>query len=71
MELTLRIDTKSKRGKILLEYILRLAKVDDSISVVSDEDTLIKEIEEGLEEVKKHKEGKSELKTLDHLLNEL
>jgi hypothetical protein len=35
------------------------------------ENKIIKDIEEGLKEVKLHKEGKIQLKTLDQLLNEL
>ena len=72
MELTLKIDTRSKRGKILLQYILQLTEADDCVSVTTaKESKLLNEIEQGLKEVKDHQSGKKELKTIDQLLDEL
>lgn len=79
MELTIKIDNRSSKGKALLLYLRALEQTDDFIEIIKDaknknilkddKSTLMDEIEQGLREVKLMQEGKLEKKSLKDILN--
>ena len=75
--LTISIDNKSAKGKAFLLYLKAIAyEVDSFLSIESEtvemknEKKLLSQIEAGLKDVRKMREGKAPEKTLRQMLNE-
>ena len=75
MQITLQIDNYNSKGLAFLDYIRAIANNDNFLKIkdeiIEEENSLMKDIEQGLREVKLAKEGKIKLNTLQEFLDEL
>jgi 16S rRNA G1207 methylase RsmC len=68
---TIKIDTKSKKAKYLVDPITELSKSDKGITVVEEKSEFMKSIDQSFDELEQLKKGKLKPKPVRELLDEL
>jgi 16S rRNA G1207 methylase RsmC len=68
---TIKIDTKSKKTKYLVDLITELSKTDKGITVVDEKSEFMKSIDQSFNELESVKKGKLKPKSVRELLDEL
>jgi hypothetical protein len=68
---TIKIDTKSKKTKYLVDLITELSKTDKGITIVDEKSKFMKSIDQSFNELELVKKGKLKPKSARELLDEL
>jgi 16S rRNA G1207 methylase RsmC len=68
---TIKIDTKSKKARYLLDFITELSKTENGITVFEEKSEYMKSLDKSFEELELAKKGKLKTKSARELLDEL
>ncbi len=68
---TIKIDTKSKKARYLLDFITELSKTEKGITVFDDKSDFMTSLDKSFEELELAKKGKLKTKSARELLDEL
>ncbi|WP_073174116.1 hypothetical protein [Tangfeifania diversioriginum] len=68
---TIKIDTKSKKTKYLVDLITELSKTEKGITVVDEKTEFMKSMDQSFNELERLKKGKLKPKSARELLDEL
>lgn len=68
---TIKIDTKSKKARYLLDFITELSKTEKGITVFDEKSGFMKSLDKSFEELELAKKGKLKTKSARELLDEL
>jgi len=68
---TIKIDTKSKKARYLLNFITELAKTEKGIIVFDEKSEFMNSLDKSFEELELVKKGKQKTKSARELLDEL
>ncbi|MFA9392704.1 MAG: hypothetical protein ACERKD_23045 [Prolixibacteraceae bacterium] len=68
---TIKIDTKSKKARYLLDFITELSKTEKGITVFDDKSEFMKSLDKSFEELELTKKGKLKTRSARELLDEL
>jgi 16S rRNA G1207 methylase RsmC len=68
---TIKIDTKSKKARYLLDFITELSKTEKGITVFDDKSEFMESLDKSFEELELTKKGKIKTRSARELLDEL
>jgi len=68
---TIKIDTKSKKARYLLDFIKELSKTEKGITVLDEKTAFMKSLDKSFEELELTKKGKQKNRSARELLDEL
>jgi len=68
---TIKIDTKSKKARYLLDFITELSKTENGITVFEEKSEFMKSFDKSFEELELAKKGRLKTKSARELLDEL
>lgn len=68
---TIKIDTKSKKARYLLDFITELSKTEKGITVFHDKSEFMESLDKSFEELELTKKGKQKTRSARELLDEL
>jgi hypothetical protein len=68
---TIKIDTKSKKARHLLDFITELSKTEKGITVFDEKSEFMRSLDKSFEELELAKKGKLITKSARELLDEL
>jgi 16S rRNA G1207 methylase RsmC len=68
---TIKIDTKNKKAKYLVDLITELSKTEKGITVIDEKSEFMKSIDQSFNELEQLKKGKLKPKPARELLGEL
>jgi 16S rRNA G1207 methylase RsmC len=68
---TIKIDTKNKKARHLLDLITELSKTENGITVLDEKSSFMKSLDKSFKELDLAKKGKLKTKSARELLDEL